>query len=226
VAYREDPGTGRTTRGEAEPASVFRPVSPTILFVDSESELVARLCDGDEHAFVTVVRLYQMPMLRLARSMVDDDAVAEEAVQDTWMSVVKGIERFEARSSLKTWLFRILVNRVRSAHAGESRRRANRGPSVDPAFFDSSGQWIQPVVAWDDDVDDRVVAASVAPALRTALDRLPSRQRAVVLLRDVEGLSSEEASDVLGVGSGNQRVLLHRGRAGLREMLTAQMGRT
>ena len=211
--------------GVSEPASIFGSGRSTILLMESESELVARLCDGDEHAFVTLVQLYQMPMLRLARSMVDDDAVAEEAVQDTWMSVVKGIERFEARSSLKTWLFRILVNRVHSAHAGESRRRANRGPSVDPAFFDSSGQWIQPVVAWDDDVDDRLIAASVAPALRTALDRLPSRQRAVVLLRDVEGLSSEEASDVLGVGSGNQRVLLHRGRAGLREMLTAHMGR-
>jgi RNA polymerase sigma-70 factor, ECF subfamily len=226
VACREDPCTGYRTLGVSEPASIFGSTRPTILFVDSESELVARLCDGDEHAFVTVVQLYQQPMLRLARSMVDDAAVAEEAVQDTWMSVVKGIERFEARSSLKTWLFRILVNRVRSAHAGESRRRPNRGPSVDPAFFDSSGQWISPVVGWDDEVDDRIIAASVAPALRTALDRLPARQRAVVLLRDVEGLSSEEASDVLGVGSGNQRVLLHRGRAGLREMLTAQMGRT
>ena len=134
--------------------------------MESESELVARLCDGDEHAFVTLVQQYQMPMLRLARSMVDNDAVAEEAVQDTWMSVVKGIERFEARSSLKTWLFRILVNRVRSAYAGERRRRPNRAPSVDPAFFDSSGQWVQPVVPWDDDVDDRVVAASIGPAPR------------------------------------------------------------
>src|SRR3984957_6497598 len=162
MANREDPSTGRTTRGEAEPASVFRPVSPTILFVDSESELVARLCDGDEHAFVTVVQLYQQPMLRLARSMVDDAAVAEEAVQDTWMSVVKGIERFEARSTLKTWLFRILVNRVRSAHAGESRRRANRGPSVDPACFDSSGQWSQPVLGWDGAADCRVGGGRVS----------------------------------------------------------------
>jgi RNA polymerase sigma-70 factor (ECF subfamily) len=225
VAFREGPGAGYGARGEVDPASLSESMRRTILLMESESDLVARLCDGDEHAFVTLVRLYQMPMLRLARSMVDDDAVAEEAVQDTWMSVVQGIERFEARSSLKTWLFRILVNRVHSAHAGESRRRAHRGPSVDPTFFDSSGQWIQPVVAWDDDVDDRVIAASVAPALRMALDRLPSRQRAVVLLRDVEGLSSEEASHVLGVGSGNQRVLLHRGRAGLREMLTQQMGR-
>ncbi len=225
MACCEHLGAEYSARAEANPASILGSMRPTICLMESESELVARLCDGDERAFVMMVHLYQMPMLRLARSMVDDDAVAEEAVQDTWMSVVKGIERFEARSSLKTWLFRILVNRVRSANAGESRRRPNRGPSVDPAFFDSSGQWIQPVVAWDDDVDDRVFAASVAPALRSALDRLPSRQRAVVLLRDVEGLSSEEASDVLGVGSGNQRVLLHRGRAGLREMLTEQMGR-
>ena len=210
---------------QPDPASIFGPVTPTIRFMESERELVVRLCDGDEHAFVALVQQYQMPMLRLAKSMVDNDAVAEEAVQDTWMSVIKGIDRFEARSSLKTWLFRILVNRVRSAHAGEERRRVNRTPSVDPACFDSSGQWIKSVAAWDDDVDDRVVAASIGPALRSALDRLPSRQRAVVLLRDVEGLSSEEASEILGVRTANQRVLLHRGRAGLREMLNEQMGR-
>jgi RNA polymerase sigma-70 factor (ECF subfamily) len=225
MASRLDPGRECNRPQRAHLALELGEIRSTIRLMESDSELVARLRDGDELAFVMLVRQYQTPMLRLARSMVNNEAVAEEAVQDTWISVVKGIERFEARSSLKTWLFRILVNRVRSAHAGESRRRANRGPSVDPAFFDSSGQWIQPVIAWDDDVDDRLIAASVAPALRTALDRLPSRQRAVVLLRDVEGLSSEEASEVLGVGSGNQRVLLHRGRAGLRGMLTEQMGR-
>jgi RNA polymerase sigma-70 factor (ECF subfamily) len=200
-------------------------IRSTIRLMESDSELVARICDGDELAFVMLVRQYQMPMLRLARSMVSNDAIAEEAVQDTWMSVVKGIERFEARSSLKTWLFRILVNRVRSAHSTEQRRAPRRVPSVDPSFFDSSGQWAQPVVAWDEDIDDRLVADSIAPALRTALNRLPSRQRDVVLLRDVEGLSSEEASEVLGLRPGNQRVLLHRGRAGLRGMLTSQMGR-
>jgi RNA polymerase sigma-70 factor, ECF subfamily len=210
---------------QAALALVFGAVPPTIGHVESDSELVARLRQGDEHAFVMLVGQYQKPLLRLARSMVDNEAVAEEAVQDTWMSVVKGIDRFEARSSLKTWLFRILVNRVRSAHAGEERRTPRRTPSVDPSFFDRSGQWIRPVAPWDDEVDDRVVAASVAPALRKALDLLPSRQREVVLLRDVEGLSSEEASEVLGIRPGNQRVLLHRGRAGLREMLTAQMGR-
>jgi RNA polymerase sigma-70 factor (ECF subfamily) len=164
-----------------------------------------------------------MPMLRLARSMVSNEAIAEEAVQDTWMGVVKGIEHFEARSSLKTWMFRILVNRVRSAHTTEERRARHRAPSVDPSFFDTLGQWAEPVVPWDEDIEDRIFASSAVPALQTALDGLPSRQRAVVLLRDVEGLSSEEACDVLGIRSGNQRILLHRGRAVLRQALGAQV---
>jgi RNA polymerase sigma-70 factor, ECF subfamily len=224
VASGPDPVWECNAPAQADLALVSRTIRPTIVLMESEGELVARLRDGDELAFVMLMRQYQMPMLRLAKSMVANDAVAEEAVQDTWMSVVKGIDRFEARSSLKTWLFRILVNRVRSAHADEERRAPRRAPSVDPSFFDSSGSWIHPVVSWDQDIDNRIVADSIAPTLRTALDRLPSRQREVVLLRDVEGLSSEEASEILGIRSGNQRVLLHRGRAGLREMLTAHMG--
>jgi RNA polymerase sigma-70 factor, ECF subfamily len=223
VASGMDPVSQCNAPAQTDLALVSRAARPTIGMMESDGELVVRLRDGDELAFVMLVRQYQMPMLRLAKSMVHDNAVAEEAVQDTWMSVVKGIDKFEARSSLKTWLFRILVNRVRSAHAGEERRTPRRAPSVDPSCFDSSGSWIHPVVGWDQDIDDRVVADSIAPTLRAALDLLPSRQREVVLLRDVEGLSSEEASEVLGIRSGNQRVLLHRGRAGLREMLTARM---
>jgi RNA polymerase sigma-70 factor, ECF subfamily len=196
---------------------------PTLRFVEMDAELLSRLRRGDEQAFVVLVQRYQSPMLRLAGSMVSSKAVAEEAVQDTWMGVVRGIERFEGRSSFKTWLFRILVNRVRSARAGEERRRLPRTPSVDPSRFDVSGQWAEPVERWDEDVEERVDASSVVPALRSALDRLPARQRQVVLLRDVEGLSSEEACDVLGIRPGNQRILLHRGRAGLREMLAAEM---
>lgn len=141
------PGRNSNASPRADLALVLEEISSTIRLMESDSELVARLRDGDELAFVMLVRQYQMPMLRLARSMVNNEAVAEEAVQDTWMSVVKGIERFEARSSLKTWLFRILVNRVRSAHSGEQRRATSRAPSVDPSFFDSSGQWVRPVVA-------------------------------------------------------------------------------
>jgi RNA polymerase sigma-70 factor (ECF subfamily) len=192
--------------------------------VETDSDLLGRLRVGDEKAFVVLVQRYQMPMLRLARTIVNNEAVAEEAVQDTWMAVVKGIDRFEQRSSLKTWLFRILVNRVHSARSGEERRTPPRVPSVDPSFFDPTGQWAEPVVPWEDDADHRVVASTVVPVLRTALDELPPRQREVVLLRDVEGLSSEEACDVLRIEPGNQRILLHRGRAKLRETLTSEMG--
>jgi RNA polymerase sigma-70 factor, ECF subfamily len=191
--------------------------------VETDADLLGRLQGGDEQAFVMLVQRYQPPMLRLARSMVSNDAVAEEAVQDTWMGVVRGIDRFEGRSSLKTWLFRILVNRVRSARDRERAGGLSRGPSVDPHRFDASGQWVEPVPSWDAEIDARVDASAVVPVLRDALDALPPRQRAVVLLRDVEGLSSDEACAVLGIRAGNQRILLHRGRASLREVLASEM---
>jgi RNA polymerase sigma-70 factor, ECF subfamily len=191
--------------------------------VEADADLLERLQRGDEQAFVMLVERYQKPMLRLARSMVNSEAVAEEAVQDTWMGVVRGIHRFEGRSSLKTWLFRILANRVRSARALERPGRLSHAPSVDPGRFDSSGQWVNFVASWDPDVDGRIDASTVAPLLRDALEALPPRQREVVLLRDVEGLSSAEACAILGIRAGNQRILLHRGRATLREVLAAEV---
>jgi RNA polymerase sigma-70 factor, ECF subfamily len=196
---------------------------PTLRPVETDTELLDRLQRGDEQAFVMLVERYQKPMLRLARSMVSSEAVAEEAVQDTWMGVVRGIERFEGRSSLKTWLFRILANRVRSARALERPRRLSHEPSVDPSRFDSSGQWADPVASWDVDVDGRIDASAIAPLLRDALESLPPRQREVVVLRDVEGLSSSEACAILGLRAGNQRILLHRGRAALRDLLAPEM---
>jgi RNA polymerase sigma-70 factor (ECF subfamily) len=191
--------------------------------VETDLELLSLLQSGDEQAFVMLVKRYQIPMLRLARSMVSNQAIAEEAVQDTWMGVVRGIDTFEGRSSLKTWLFRILVNRVRSARIDERRRRPAQGPSVDPQRFAASGQWKEPVESWDDEVADRMDALAIMPVLCNALEELPSRQREIVLLRDVEGLSSEEACDILGIQPGNQRILLHRGRAELREILATEM---
>ncbi len=194
--------------------------------METDVELLEHLRSGDEQAFVMLVERYHMPMCRLAASMVGSHAVAEEAVQDTWMGVVRGIDRFEGRSSLKTWLFRILVNRVRSARVIEEKRRLDRAPSVDPSWFDESGQWAHPVQHWEEEVEERVDASAYVPAIRSALERLPARQREVVLLRDVEGLSSEEACDVLGIGPGNQRILLHRGRAALRGQLAAEVERS
>jgi RNA polymerase sigma-70 factor (ECF subfamily) len=192
--------------------------------VEIDVELLGRLRDGDEGAFAMLMDSYHQPMLRLARSMVSSEAVAEEAVQDTWLGVVRGIERFEGRSSFKTWLFRILVNRVRSAATREQRSAAVESlHAVDPARFDAGGQWADPVEQWAQKSDDRLEAAMWAPILKAALEDLPSRQRAVVVLRDVEGLSSEEVCTVLGISAGNQRILLHRGRSRLREMLDVEL---
>lgn len=186
-------------------------------------ELLGRLRDGDERAFVLLVSRYQQPMLRFARSLVPSQAVAEEAVQDTWMGVVRGLDRFEGRAALKTWLFRILANRARSAGEQEHRQAPPESRSVDPAAFDASGSWATPIDAWDD-VEDRLDAAAWAGVLKAALDGLPPRQRQVVLLRDVEGLSGEEVCAVLGITPGNQRILLHRGRHQLRDVVGAAMG--
>jgi RNA polymerase sigma-70 factor (ECF subfamily) len=163
-------------------------------------------------------------MLRLARSMVSNQAVAEEAVQDTWMGVVRGINTFEGRSSFKTWLFRILINRTRSAGAKElTSIPIEDAHAVDPARFDAQGQWADPVTPWPEQSDNRLDAAKWSPILTAAIYQLPDRQRQIVLLRDVEGLSSAEACAVLGISVGNQRILLHRGRTRLREVIEAEM---
>ena len=187
-------------------------------------ELLSRLRNGNEEAFVMLVGRYQQPMLRLARSFVPSNAVAEEAVQDTWLGVVRGIERFEGRSSFKTWLFRILVNRARSAGSREHPSASIESlHAVDPARFDAHGQWADPLEPWPEESEDRLEAATWLPILKSALDDLPPRQRQVVMLRDVEGLSSDEVCGVLGISSGNQRILLHRGRTRLREILEVEL---
>jgi RNA polymerase sigma-70 factor (ECF subfamily) len=191
-----------------------------------DSELLGRVRAGDEEAFVMLVARYQQPMFRLACSMVASLQVAEEAVQDTWLGVVRGIDRFEGRSSFKTWIFRILVNRVRSAGSREPTDTSlETMQAVDPTRFDAEGQWADPVEHWTTASEDRLDAATWGPILNSALDKLPARQRQVVMLRDVEGLTNDEARAVLGISVGNQRILLHRGRARLREILDAEIGK-
>ena len=192
--------------------------------MDSDSELLARLRAGDEGAFVTLVGRYGASLLRLARSYCPNDDVAEEAVQDTWIGVLRGMDSFEGRSSFKTWLFRILVNRAHSAAEREPRHLPiDDGPAVARTRFDEQGAWAEPLDSWVSDVDDRLVAASWAKRLKDALAELPHRQRTVVILRDVEGFASEDVCGVLGISDGGQRVLLHRGRSHLRTALEAEM---
>lgn len=187
-----------------------------------EEELVDRLRAGDEGAFAAVVRAHQASLSRLARALVGSGAVAEEVVQDTWLAVVRGVDRFEGRSSLKTWLFHILVNRARSAATKEG--RTDSGLDPDDARFDASGAWSSPPVPWSEHVEDRVAAEQLAALARDLLETLPESQRQVVVLRDVEGLSAAEVAKLLGLTDGNQRVLLHRGRARLRADLEAKLG--
>jgi RNA polymerase sigma-70 factor, ECF subfamily len=188
--------------------------------MEPDRELLLRLRSGDERAFVSLVKRYHEPMLRLAASFVPSHAVAEEVVQDTWLAVLRGLDGFEGRSSLKSWLFRILVNRARTTGTREHRSVpvADPEPAVDPGRFEASGSWADPPEHWIEAAESRVEAGKLAGRIRAWLDELPARQREVVLLRDVEELSSEEVCAVLSISEGNQRVLLHRGRSRLRQL--------
>ncbi len=188
--------------------------------MDSDRELLLRLRSGDERAFVVLVERYHEPMVRLAASFVPSRAVAEEVVQDTWLAVLRGLGGFEGRSSLKTWLFRILVNRARTTGSREQRSVpvADPGPAVDPSRFGGGGAWADPPEHWIEAAERRMEAGKLADRIRAWIDGLPARQREVVLLRDVEGMSSDEVCAVLALTEGNQRVLLHRGRSRLRQL--------
>jgi RNA polymerase sigma-70 factor (ECF subfamily) len=187
-----------------------------------DATLVERLRAGDEAAFVELVRQYQTRMLRLAEATVGSRAVAEEVTQDAWLGVVRGVDRFEGRSSLKTWLFHILLNRARSA-AGREARAGRPDDAVDERF-DASGAWVTPPEPWAERADDRIVAEGLAARVQELLPQLPEAQRQVVVLRDLEGTAPADVSALLGITDGHQRVLLHRGRARLRGLLDAEMG--
>ena len=185
--------------------------------------------DGDEETFLALVRENHGVFSSLARSYVKTKESAEEIVQETWMAVVMGLDRFEGRSSLKTWIFGILCNLARTRAKREKRtilfsevggEDESGEPSVDPSRFKASGHWNEPPRPWDDHTPERLTQNSeMMEQLKEALEGLPHAQRAVVALRDVAGLSSGEACNVLGLSETNQRVLLHRGRARLRGML-------
>jgi RNA polymerase sigma-70 factor (ECF subfamily) len=196
-----------------------------------DHELVQRLRDGDESAFAELIDRYGATMVRVAQMYVRDRGTAEEVVQETWLAVLNGIDRFEERSSLKTWLFRILTNRAKtrgerdgrqipfSSLAGASEDADE--PSVDPDRFlgpDSPhpGAWAAPPVGWP---EDKLLEQETLGVIGMAIDELPDAQRQVILLRDVDGWTPMEVSDVLGVTDGNQRVLLHRARSKVRAAL-------
>ena len=225
-------GHGEKATGPGLPAAsaqrngtAWRSGASTLPRVGDE-ELIGRLRAGDPAAFGELVDCYHTSMVRLAETFVPNRAVAEEVVQDTWVAVIRGIDRFEARSSLKTWIFHILANRARSTGARERRVRPvdfEEGRDADMVGFGRGGMWSDPPVPWSDEVDDRLSAAGTLAAVRSVLEQLPESQRAVVTLRDVEGLSPREVSEVLDLSDANQRVLLHRGRARVRAALEREV---
>lgn len=197
--------------------------------VDADAELVAALRRGEERAFVALVERYQAALLRLAVTFVRDRAVAEEVVQETWVGVLGGIDRFEGRSTLKTWIFQILSNRARTRGVRERRSApfsALAGADDEDAGLDAdrflpeghrwTGGWAAAPTAWP---EERVLGDETMRIMRAAIAELPSRQANVLVLRDVEGWGSEEVCAALGLSDGNQRILLHRARTKVRAAL-------
>jgi RNA polymerase sigma-70 factor, ECF subfamily len=199
---------------------------------EGEAQLLAALRAGDEASFDALVREYQPLMLRLARAFTPSRAVAEEVVQEAWLGVLRGLDAFEGRSSLRTWILRIVGNRAKTRGEQERRtlpfssvREDGDGPAVDPDRFLPAdhpqwpGHWAVAPSSWAGDPEARLLGREVGELLGEAIDGLPDGQRAVVRLRDVEGWSAEEVCAALGLSAVNQRVLLHRGRSRLRQAL-------
>jgi RNA polymerase sigma-70 factor (ECF subfamily) len=190
-----------------------------------DHSLVERLRAGDEAAFAELVDMYDRQLRRLARQFVRTDAQAADVVQETWLGVINGLDRFEERSSLKTWIFRILVNRARTRAVREARQVPfsslagdDDGPVVDPSQFNPDGAWNAPPP--DLEPEGELLSKELRGQIGEVIDTLPDKQRTVILMRDVAGLDGPEVADALGISEGNQRIILHRARNAVRDALT------
>ncbi|HMC06607.1 MAG TPA: RNA polymerase sigma factor [Solirubrobacterales bacterium] len=216
--------------GDEEPASAGGPPGATR---EDDRKLVAALRRGDEEAFRTLVDEHGPLLLRLAMMHLPSRAIAEEVVQDTWLAVLDGIDRFEGRSALRTWIASILLNKARTRGQREGRilpfalfrRRYEEGsgPALEPERFqgrrgERPGWWARPPAAWESP-EEQLEGAETREALFEAIRSLPVRQREVITLRDVSGWSAEEVRNVLDLSETNQRVLLHRARSKVRAAL-------
>jgi RNA polymerase sigma-70 factor, ECF subfamily len=201
-----------------------------------DTKLVQALRRGDEAAFSWLLDTYHRPLHRTAVGFVGSGATADEVVQETWLAVITGIDRFEGRSSLKTWIYRILMNIARTRGAREARSVpfSSAGAETDaaePTFSPDrfrqrglgAGHWSVPPEPWDELSDDRLLAEETLGLVRAAIEALPARQQAVITLRDLDGLSAAEVCDLLDLSEANQRVLLHRARARVRHALEAHL---
>ncbi len=188
------------------------------------------LRSGDEQAFQSLVARLHGPMLRLVMGHVRDRDIAEDVVQESWLTVLKNLDRFEERSTLKTWILGIALNIARSRRRKERRvlpfsslwhfgDREQRGPTVDQSRFDATGTWKEIPDSWSNVPESRLLSQETMQRVRDAVDTLPPMQREVLVLRDVAGMDSEEVCGMLGITAENQRVRLHRARTAVRRML-------
>jgi RNA polymerase sigma-70 factor (ECF subfamily) len=196
-------------------------------------QLVQALRAGNEVAFMMLVERYGAAMLRLARMYVPTRAVAEDVVQEAWLGVLKGLDGFQGRSSLRTWIFRILVNTAKTRGQRESRSipfsslwaaDPESEPAVEPERFRPAGDpsphgWLDTPTSWEGVPEDRLLSQETLAHIQASIDGLPPNQREVIRLRDVLGWSSEEVCDALDISATNQRVLLHRARSKVRAAL-------
>jgi RNA polymerase sigma-70 factor (ECF subfamily) len=208
-----------------------QPVVPRSVQLADDATVVDALRRGDEATFTDLVNVYSASLLRLAQDFVRTRSAAEEVVQETWLAVLNGIDRFEGRASLKTWVYRILVNKAKTRGVREARtvpfsslaRGGDERAVPDDRFRDDDdqwpGHWASPPRPLDTVPEERRLAREARGRIARALETLPETQRVVVTLRDVAGWESDEVCDALGLSEGNQRVLLHRGRAKLRAAL-------
>ena len=197
---------------------------------DDEAGLLARIRAGEGAAFTTLVERHHGSLVRLAALFVSTGASAEEVAQETWLAALDGIRSFEGRSSIKTWLFRIVVNRSKTRAVREARSlpfSAVGGEELDDeerspveGRFNAKGMWADPPREWEVETPEELLShGETAGALAAALAELPPKYRAIITLRDVEELPSEEVCNILEISETNQRVLLHRARARLRQAL-------
>lgn len=174
-----------------------------------------------------------MSLVRLARLFVGDELTAEDVAQETWLAALRGLDRFEQRSSFKTWLFTILTNKAKTRSQRDRRAiffsdmedSASNAPTVDPRRFNPEGaeafasHWAEEPASWGDQPEEKILSDETQRVLRSAIDKLPETQRAVITLRDIHELSSVDACNILEISETNQRVLLHRARARVRQAL-------
>jgi RNA polymerase sigma-70 factor (ECF subfamily) len=224
-----------TTEQEAQEFGPTKVVAST-----ADWHLVESLRNGDDTAFASLLDQYHASLVRLAQIYVSSRAVAEEVAQETWLGVLQGLDRFEGRSSLKTWIFRILTNRAKTRGQREARSMPFSDlvtlelevdePSVDPSRFlppddpDWPGHWAAKPQSWDAIPEQQFLSQETTERILTAIATLPPSQREVITLRDIEGWSSAEVCTVLGLSEANQRVLLHRARSKVRQALEQYFG--